>query len=72
LTITPYYDSMLAKLIIHGETRAEALRKARASMMEFQLEGIETNIPLHKEIIVNKSFQNGEYDTHFLNEFLKK
>lgn len=72
LKITPYYDSMLAKLIIHGETRAEALRKARASLLEFQLEGIQTNIPLHKNIIVNKSFQDGDYHTHFLNNLLKK
>lgn len=70
LKITPYYDSMLAKLIIHGETRAEALRKAGASLHEFQLEGIQTNIPLHQRIIVNKSFRDGDYHTHFLNNFL--
>jgi len=72
LNITPYYDSMLAKLIIHGETRADAIRKARASLMEFQLEGIQTNIPLHKQVLVNQSFQEGQYDTHFLNKLLQK
>jgi len=72
LKITPYYDSMLAKLIVHGETRAEAIRKASASLHEFQVEGIKTNIPLHQKILVNKSFQNGDYHTHFLNHFLQK
>jgi acetyl-CoA carboxylase biotin carboxylase subunit len=71
LTITPYYDSMLAKLIVHGETRAEAIRKARASLHEFQLEGIQTNIPLHQRILNDAAFQEGDYHTHFLQNLLK-
>jgi acetyl-CoA carboxylase biotin carboxylase subunit len=72
MTITPYYDSMLAKLIISAETREQVLRKAKAALQEFQIEGISTNIPLHQRILNDESFQKGIVSTRYLDNLLKK
>lgn len=72
IEITPYYDSMLAKLIISAETRELVIRKAKAALQEFQIEGISTNIPLHQRILNDESFQKGFASTRYLDNLLKK
>lgn len=72
MDITPYYDSMLAKLIIFGPTREQVIRKARASLQEFQIEGISTNIPLHQRILGDESFLKGDVSTRYLDNLLKR
>jgi acetyl-CoA carboxylase biotin carboxylase subunit len=62
----PYYDSMVAKLIVNGATRNECLMRLRRSLEEFVIGGIETTIPLHRRIIGEPSFIDGDYDIHWL------
>jgi acetyl-CoA carboxylase biotin carboxylase subunit len=70
--VVPFYDSMIAKLIVHAPTRADAIMKMRQALDEFVVEGIKTNIPVHKKIMSSKKFKDNDYDTHFLEEFLPK
>jgi acetyl-CoA carboxylase biotin carboxylase subunit len=70
--VVPFYDSMIAKLIVHAPTRLEAIAKMRQALDEFVVEGIKTNIPFHKKILASKKFRDADYDTHFLEEFLPK
>jgi acetyl-CoA carboxylase biotin carboxylase subunit len=70
--VVPFYDSMVGKLIVHAPTRADAIAKMRQALDEFVVEGIKTNIPFHKKIMASKKFKEGDYDTHFLEEFLPK
>jgi len=70
--VVPFYDSMIAKLIVHAPTRAEAIMKMRQALDEFVVEGIKTNIAFHKKILASKKFRDSDYDTHFLEEFLPK
>jgi len=65
-TVAPYYDSMLAKLIVHAPDRPRALRRLRRALSEFIVEGIGTNLPLHRWIVEHEDFVRGTYDTHFL------
>ena len=64
--VTPYYDSMLAKLIVSGSSRAEAIERADRALSTFQVEGIKTNIPLHLRIVRDAAFKSGQLDTQFL------
>lgn len=68
-TVTPYYDPLLAKLIIWGENRAEAIERSRVALEEFKIEGIKHNLPLHLKILANEDFRRGTYDTGLLNRF---
>jgi len=70
--VVPFYDSMIAKLIVHAPNRADAIAKMRQALDEFVVEGIKTNIPFHKKILASKKFKEADYDTHFLEEFLPK
>ena len=70
--VVPYYDSLIAKLIVHAPTRADAIAKMRQALDEFVIEGIKSNISFHRQIIGSQKFFDGKYDTHFLEEFLKK
>ena len=70
--VVPYYDSMLGKLIVHAPNRDAAIAKMRQALDEFVVEGIHTNIPFHRKIMVSKKFRDADYDTHFLEEFLPK
>jgi acetyl-CoA carboxylase biotin carboxylase subunit len=70
--VVPFYDSMIAKLIVHAPTRLEAIAKMRQALDEFVVEGIKTNIAFHKKILASKKFRDADYDTHFLEEFLPK
>ncbi|RXS89493.1 acetyl-CoA carboxylase biotin carboxylase subunit [Geobacillus zalihae] len=65
-TIPPYYDSMIAKLIVHAPTRAEAIARMRRALSEFIIEGIHTTIPFHIKLMEHENFQSGEFNTKFL------
>jgi acetyl-CoA carboxylase biotin carboxylase subunit len=64
--VPPYYDSLLAKLIVWGEDRPQALARARRALAEFQVEGIQTNLPFHRGIIDNATFVDAEVSTNLL------
>lgn len=70
--IPPHYDSMIAKLIVKGRTRDEALVKARNALDEFVVEGIPTTVPFHREIMDHPDFIAGKYDIAFLDTKFKK
>src|SRR5207244_13272895 len=67
--ITPHYDSLIAKLIVHGLTREEALARMRRALDECVVEGIKTTIPLHRRILDDPDFQKGRFSTSFLERF---
>lgn len=71
--IPPFYDSMIAKVITHGATRDEAIRRMKRALDEFIIEGIHTTIPFHQMILENDEFIKGDFNTNFLKEssFLK-
>lgn len=71
-TIPPYYDSMIAKLIVHAPTRKEAIMKMRWALSEFIVDGIDSNIDFQLRLIKNKSFEAGTYDNSFLERFLQE
>ena len=66
------YDSLIAKLIVHGNTRAEAIMRLKRALKEYVIEGVNTTLPLHKEIIENKIFVAGNYDIRWLENYLSK
>lgn len=70
--IPPYYDSMLAKLIVWGENRSETIARMRRALREFIIEGIKTTIPFHKLVMQDERFENGNFDTAFLDNFKMK
>lgn len=70
-TITPYYDSMISKLIVHGADRDEAIRKMRWALSEFIVDGVDTNIDFQLEIIKQPEFLGGNYDNGFLTRYMK-
>lgn len=65
-TVVPHYDSMIAKLIVHAETREDAIRRMARALDEYIIEGIKTTIFFHKQIMANKDFIEGNIDTSFL------
>src|SRR5579871_687757 len=67
--IPPYYDSLVAKLIAYGDSRAEAIARMRRALEMFVVEGIKTSIPLQRKIMMDKDFIAGRLDTHFLDRF---
>ena len=71
-TIPPYYDSMIAKLIVSAQTREEAIVKMERALSEFVIEGIETTIPLHQQLMKNEDFRKGNFTTAFMNTFKMK
>ena len=70
-TITPYYDSMISKLIAHGSDRNDAINKMRWALSEFIVEGVETNIDFQLGLIRNADFKNGNYDIGFLGRYME-
>ncbi|MBI1806601.1 MAG: acetyl-CoA carboxylase biotin carboxylase subunit [Ignavibacteria bacterium] len=64
--IPPFYDSLMAKLIVFAPTRAEALRKMSGALEEFTVEGVHTTIPFHRRVMQNDTFKSGLYDTSFI------
>jgi acetyl-CoA carboxylase biotin carboxylase subunit len=70
--IPPFYDSLVAKLIVWALTREEAINRARRALREYRIEGIKTTIPLHMRLLEDDAFRSGEYHTDYLEELLKK
>jgi acetyl-CoA carboxylase biotin carboxylase subunit len=68
--VPPYYDSLIAKLIVHGSTRNECLMRLRRALEEFVIGGVNTTIPLHQKLISDPDFLNGDYDIHWLEEWM--
>jgi acetyl-CoA carboxylase biotin carboxylase subunit len=68
-SISPHYDSMIGKLITHGDTREEAIRRMTRALEEFYIEGIKTTIPFHLRILTDERFLRGEFDTSFIDRF---
>ena len=69
--IPPYYDSLIAKLVVHGEDRAEAVQRMSRALEMFIIEGISTSIPLQEKILADPDFRAGRFDTQFLNRFTR-
>ena len=67
--IPPYYDSMIAKLIVRARTRDLAIQKMLRALDEFVIEGIKTTIPFHQQLLRNEDFKQGNFDTRFLETF---
>ena len=64
--VTPFYDSLICKLICHGRNRQEAIQRMIRSLDEFVIEGIVTTIPLHKKLLTNKKFINSDFNVTWL------
>ncbi|RKH64321.1 acetyl-CoA carboxylase biotin carboxylase subunit [Corallococcus llansteffanensis] len=69
-TVLPYYDSLLSKLIVHAEDRETAIRRMQRALSEYVVEGIRTNIPFHRAALAEEAFQEGNYDTRFVERLL--
>ena len=68
--VPPFYDSLVAKLIVHAPTRIEAITRMRRALDEFAVVGIQTTIPLHRRIVDDPEFQSGDYTIHWLERFV--
>ncbi len=71
-TIPPYYDSLIAKLVVRGKDRSEAISRMSRALGMFIVEGIHTTIPLHRRILADPDFRAGDFDTGFIERFLAK
>jgi len=71
-SIPPFYDSLIAKLIVWGQDRNHALARARRALDEFVVEGIKTTIPFHLQVLQDERFLSGNFDTGFLDNFFKE
>lgn len=69
--VPSHYDSMIAKLVVHGTSRNECLLRLRRALEEFVIGGIDTTLPLHRRLIADPDFINGNYDIHWLEKFLE-
>jgi len=70
--VPPYYDSMVAKLIVHGTTRNECLMRLRRALSEYVIDGLKTTIPLHQRLVTAPDIVNGDYDIHWLERFMEE
>jgi acetyl-CoA carboxylase, biotin carboxylase subunit len=68
--VPPFYDSLVAKLIVHGADREECLMRLRRALDEYAIDGVETTIALHRRIVDDAEFRRGAYDIHWLERFL--
>ena len=68
IKVTPYYDSMICKVICHGRNRTEAIQRMRRSLDEFVIEGIKTTIDLHKILLNHKKFLNSDFNVSWLDK----
>ncbi len=71
-TVPPFYDSLVAKLIVHGASREECVMRLRRALAEYVIGGIETTIPLHQRLVDDAEFRRGGYDIHWLERFLAR
>jgi acetyl/propionyl-CoA carboxylase alpha subunit len=70
--VTPYYDSLLTKLIAWGDTRGEALLRMRRALSEYKIMGLKTNLPFHQKLIDSTRFLAGRYDTQFVDVLMQE
>ena len=68
--VQPYYDSLVAKLVVTGQTREIALKRMQRALNEYVIEGIKTNIPFHKRVLTFPAFVSGRYDTRIVDQIL--
>jgi acetyl/propionyl-CoA carboxylase alpha subunit len=66
--VSPYYDSLISKLIVWGETRGEAILRMRRALEEYKILGVRSNIPFHQRLMDSHRFMAGQYDTRFVEE----
>ena len=71
-TIPPHYDSLIGKLIVHGRTREEAIRRMKRALSEFVIDGVQTTIPLFEDLVNNPDIMAGDYDIHWLEKYLDR
>ena len=71
-TVPPYYDSLIGKLIVHGKNRPECLQRLRRAVDEFIIDGINTTLPLFKDLLNEPDIISGEYDIHWLEKYLER
>jgi acetyl-CoA carboxylase biotin carboxylase subunit len=71
-SVPPHYDSLVAKLVVHGSSRAQAIARMQRCLSEMVVDGIKTTIPLHKRIMADPEFQSGDYTIHWLERFVAK
>ena len=69
-SIPPYYDSLIGKLIVHGENRKEAIARLRRALGELIIDGINTTVPLFEELLNEDDIINGDYNIHWLEKWL--
>ncbi len=70
--IPPHYDSLIGKLIVHGRNRVECLMRLRRALDEFVVDGINTTLPLFRNLVSNPDIQDGNYNIHWLEHYLAK
>ncbi|HZT87715.1 MAG TPA: acetyl-CoA carboxylase biotin carboxylase subunit [Stellaceae bacterium] len=70
--VPPYYDSLIAKLIVHGSSREECLMRLRRALDEYAIVGIDTTLPLHQRLVEAPDFVRGDYDIHWLERFVER
>ena len=70
--VPPHYDSLVAKLVVHGATRAEAIARLKRALAEMVVSGIRTTLPLHQKIVADPEFQAGDYTIHWLERFVAR
>lgn len=71
-SVPPFYDSMIGKIIAHGENREEAINRMKGALLETSFKGIKTNIPLHLELLNDRGFCEGAQSIHYLEQYLKE
>jgi acetyl-CoA carboxylase biotin carboxylase subunit len=71
-SVPPHYDSLVAKLVVHGATRAEAIARLKRALAEMVVSGIKTTLPLHQRIVADPEFQAGDYTIHWLERFVAR
>jgi acetyl-CoA carboxylase biotin carboxylase subunit len=71
-SVPPHYDSLVAKLVVHGATRAEAIARLKRALAEMVVSGIRTTLPLHQRIVADPEFQAGDYTIHWLERFVAR
>ncbi len=71
-TVPPYYDSMIAKLIVHAPDRADCIMRLKRALAEYVIDGIETTVPLHQRLLDQARFRDGHYDIHWLESFMEE
>ncbi|NYE06253.1 acetyl-CoA carboxylase biotin carboxylase subunit [Bacillus niacini] len=69
--VTPFYDPMIAKLVIKGSTREEAINRLQTALADYHIEGIKTNIPMLQEVVAHSAFHSGDTTTDFVSKYLK-